>query len=195
MYAGLVTKRRLTSQRDLCTTCCQLLFPVVLVLIALALLKVNVAAVGPRLELAAEVAMPTFLPRPVPLYYADGANTAPLVGGWAAEGWRPSAVDGVAAATPAPGADGSRSCADLNVSVPGLPVSYSANVTRLLQEPCGKVRGFVNLTRGLSDYLAAHPDLARPAALGFSQPFDTKPLGAVLSGLPLGLPDRVQLAR
>ncbi len=40
-YAGLITKRRLTSRRDLCTTCCQLLFPVVLVLIALALLKVS----------------------------------------------------------------------------------------------------------------------------------------------------------
>ena len=137
-----MTKRRLTSQRDLCTTCCQLLFPVVLVLIALALLKVNVAAVGPRLELSAEVAMPAFMPRPVPLYYAlDGANTAPdLVGGWAAEGWRPAAVDGVAAATPAPGADGGRSCANLNVSVPGLPPAAAASVARLLQEPCGKVR-------------------------------------------------------
>ena len=138
MYAGLVTKRRLTSQRDLCTTCCQLLFPVVLVLIALALLKVNVAAVGPRLELAAEVAMPAFMPRPVPLYYAAGADTAPLVGGWAAEGWSPAAVDGVSAATPAPGADG-RSCADLNVSVPGLPLP-PAVVNLALQEPCGKVR-------------------------------------------------------
>ena len=28
IYSGLVTKRRLTSQRDRCTTCCQLLFPV-----------------------------------------------------------------------------------------------------------------------------------------------------------------------
>ena len=60
------------------------------------------------------------------------------------------------------------------------------------------MRGFVNLTLGLSDYLAAHPDLARPAALGFSQPFDTKPLHnlthALDLGLPLGLPDSVQLA-
>ena len=168
MYAGLVTKRRLTSQRDLCTSCCQLLFPVLLVLIALALLKVNVAAVGPRLELTADIAMPAFMPRPVPLYYADGANTAPLVGGWAAEGWAPTAVDGVSAATPAPGADGGPSCANLNVSVPGLPVP-PATIARLLQEPCSKVRGFVNLTHGLSEYLAAHPELSRPAGIGYSQ--------------------------
>ena len=63
--------------------------------------------------------------------------------------------------------------------------------------PTPKVRGFVNLTHGLSEYLAAHPDLARPAALGFSQPFNTKPLALVGLNLtlPLGLPDSIQLAR
>ena len=160
-------------------------------LIALYLLKYNVAAVGPRLALSAQVAMPTFMPRPVPLYYADGANTAPLVGGWATEGWAPAAVDGVSAD---PVADGGPSCADLNVSVPGLPPVPPA----VLQEPCAKLRGFVNMTRGLSDYLAAHAQLDHAAALGLSQPFNTTYLkllaSAELPDLPLGLPGRVQLA-
>ena len=178
----------------ICMYMCQLLFPVALVLAALALLKVNVAAVGPKLSLAANVAMPRFMPRPVPLYYADSADTTPLVGGWAAEGWRPAAVEGVSAATPAPGADGP-SCAELNISVPGLHLPAAA-VSRLLAEPCGKLRGLANLTTGLSDYLAAPPDLTRPAALGLSQPFDTKALGSALPlGLPLGLPGSIQLAR
>ena len=144
--------------------------------------------------------MPTFMPRPVPLYYADGNNTAPLVGGWATEGWAPAAVDGVSAATPAPVADGGPSCAaaaaravekaaaDLNVSVPDLNVSASP----YLQEPCAKLRGFVNMTRGLSDYLAAHAQLDHAAALGLSLPFNTAGLEQL--GLPLGLPGSVQLA-
>ena len=177
---------------------CQLLFPVVLVLLALALLKVNVAAVGPKLSLAADVAMPRFMPRPVPLYYADSADTTPLVGGWAAEGWGLTPVEGISAAAPAPGQGGS--CAGSNVTVPGLPPLPAglprAAVDSPFGEPCGKLNGFVNLTTGLSDYLAAHPDLTRPAALGLSQPFDTKALGSALPlGLPLGLPGSIQLAR
>ena len=54
------------------------------------------------------------------------------------------------------------------MSVPGLPVP-PATIARLLQEPCSKVRGFVNLTHGLSEYLAAHPELSRPAGIGYSQ--------------------------
>ena len=81
-----------------------------------------------------------------------------------------------------------KAAADLNVSVPDLNVSASP----YLQEPCAKLRGFVNMTRGLSDYLAAHAQLDHAAALGLSLPFKTAGLEQL--GLPLGLPGSVQLA-
>ena len=46
---ALITKRRLQAQRDVCATCCQLLFPVLLVLAALQLLSLNLEDTGPRL--------------------------------------------------------------------------------------------------------------------------------------------------
>ena len=99
-YVGLVHKRRLTSQRDKCTTCCQLLFPVVLVLIALALLNVDVSAVGPRLPLTPADAMPGFMGpdqgEAVPLLYARNGYAAPELGGFEAEGWSPLPVAGCA---------------------------------------------------------------------------------------------------
>ena len=134
-------------------------------------------AVGPPLALTPDTAMPAFLPRPAPLYYPE----ASAVDGWAAEGWGPVPLPGVSAA----------------------PV-YGAVCTNLtgfeapLREPCGKVGGLVNLTQGMSHYLAAHPNTSRAAAVGYSEPLDARKLEALLAldglVLPLGLPDQVQFA-
>ena len=99
-YVGLVQKRRLTSQRDKCTTCCQLLFPVVLVMISLAILNVDVSAVGPRLPLTPTDAMPGFMGpdsgATVPLLYAQNGYAEAELGGFEAEGWSPLPVAGCA---------------------------------------------------------------------------------------------------
>ena len=50
----------------------------------------------------------------------------------------------------------------------------------------------------MSDYLAAHPNTSRAAAVGYSEPLDARALEALLAldglVLPLGLPDQVQFA-
>ena len=53
LCAGLVTKRKLSAQRDCCTTSCQLLCPVGLVFLALLILSLasSVGKPGPQLEL------------------------------------------------------------------------------------------------------------------------------------------------
>ena len=61
---ALVTKRRLQAQRDVCATCCQLLFPVLLVLLALLLLSWNVQDTGPRLPLSPNFAFQDTPPPP-----------------------------------------------------------------------------------------------------------------------------------
>ena len=53
---ALLTKRKLQAQRDVCATCCQLLFPVVLVGLALMLLSFNLENTGPRLLLSPHTA-------------------------------------------------------------------------------------------------------------------------------------------
>ena len=57
-WSALVTKRRLQAQRDVCATCCQLLFPVVLVFAALNLLSANLEDTGPRLMFGPREALP-----------------------------------------------------------------------------------------------------------------------------------------
>lgn len=85
-YRSLLTKRRLSAQRDLCTSCCQLLFPVLLVFFALAILNASSAIVdiGPALELSPAGAFHSNewkgppIASPVPLLLAESNTTLAL---------------------------------------------------------------------------------------------------------------------
>eukprot|EP00965_Chrysotila_dentata_P004164 134487-Pleurochrysis_carterae.AAC.1 len=90
IYSSLLNKRRLTAQRSLCTTCCQLLFPVLLVFFALLLLSANISFVGPKLSLSPHDAFAPSVSQPVDILLADNAASAFLAKPLAAHGWSPA---------------------------------------------------------------------------------------------------------
>ena len=94
-YAGLVRKRQLQARRDCCSSCTQLLLPVVLVMAALALLAFNTTS-GEALPLTPDAAFGEGVPRPTGLLLPPRVanqtwdRTAALVDGLAAQGWAPN---------------------------------------------------------------------------------------------------------
>mmetsp|Transcript_71331 Transcript_71331/g.189760 ORF Transcript_71331/g.189760 Transcript_71331/m.189760 type:complete len:1192 (-) Transcript_71331:531-4106(-) len=103
-FASLVTKRRLSSRRDCCTTTCQLLFPVVLVFFALALLNVSsrIVNTGETLQLSPAAVFTTngvnvwsgpVVPQPAPLVVADDPLALSLAPSLAAQGWAAAAAN------------------------------------------------------------------------------------------------------
>ncbi|KAL1503435.1 hypothetical protein AB1Y20_011923 [Prymnesium parvum] len=98
-YRSLVVKRALSARRDCCTTTCQLLFPVVLIFLALSILNISsrIVDTGPAIELTpAGVFLSSAwsgpaVPRPVPLLLADDNATLALSANLREQGWAPAA--------------------------------------------------------------------------------------------------------